>query len=238
MTFRVFECKKCGYQCRSNGGIDKNQRQEAITCVCDNKKLLIEVTTKIHKKNCSKGVLKIIKKELNSCPYCHDDKYHIWPDNHPCPKCGFKMTNEYFDQLKVIRKHNRGLFVAIVFYDKDTADWNVYLVNDSDYHYRSANILIGGYTSQDDEPPIQMGTGVSSLGELLPHSYLNIDCGQFGELDDHLWTHLELTTDTGTKYIKWFEIGGSGFFSSYDRKTEMVPILNKRGVVEELSDAS
>ena len=238
MTFRLFECKKCGYQCRSIGGVDKNQRQEAVTCVCDNKKLLIEVTTKIHKKNCSKGVLEIIKKELNSCPYCHDDKYHIWPDNHPCPKCGLKMTNEEFDQLKKTRIHNRGLFVAIVFNDEDDVDWKVYLVNDSAYHYTNVNLLIGGFTSQDDEPPIQMGTDTTSLGKLQPHSYLQIDSGDFDELDDHLWTHLELTTDNGKKYKKWFEIGGSGIFSSYNKKTETVPNLNKRGIVVELSDGS
>ena len=238
MTFRLFECEQCGYQCRAIGGVNKDQRQEAVTCVCDNKKLLIEVTTKIHKKNCSKGVLEIIKKELNSCPYCHDNKYHIWPDNHPCPKCESKMTNEAFDQLKVIRENNRGLFVVIVFNDEDDVDWKVYLVNDSDNHYKSINLLIGGYTSQDDEPPIQMGTDTTSLGEQLPHSYLQIDSGDFDELDYHLWTNLVFTTDTGKKYKKWFEIGGSGFFSSYDRKAEMVSILGLRGVVVEMSDGN
>jgi len=135
-----------------------------------------------------------------------------------------------------IRKHNKGLYIAIVFDEKESGFYDAYIINDSSNHYTSVEDIVGGNIPQDDDPPAPMGIAENSLGVLKPHSFLHVETNHIDMLDYRLWTHFLFTPEKGKPFKRWYEIGGTFYYSNYEGSSEMIPILNKVGVIEELRD--
>ncbi|MDD3607968.1 MAG: hypothetical protein PHQ20_04220 [Candidatus Moranbacteria bacterium] len=123
------------------------------------------------------------------------------------------------------------LFIGLSFIG-ESPDLDVCLINNSDKKYKSANLLIGGFCTIDDDDWMETSKVTDHFEGLAPYSWLIIHKTNIFILDFVHWFHLDLKRQDGKieKYI--FHIGkGSGIT---DDTKILIPGWEREGRIIEL----
>ncbi len=88
-----YSCQKCSYTAEVSGGRDVGMVATTRTMTCDKCKTVSDVCIGRFGKEGPSGD-PAYDKRLNRCPECHSRSIQPWPRQHPCPKCGTRMTKK------------------------------------------------------------------------------------------------------------------------------------------------
>lgn len=86
----TFKCPKCGLSFQSSPGRDFGFEAVIDPMICENCNQLVDVLVGRRGKIGPTGDREY-DKDLNVCPSCRETNLKIWPDHHPCLKCGTNM---------------------------------------------------------------------------------------------------------------------------------------------------
>lgn len=93
-TASQFICPGCSYTtgCVS-GGRDMGMEAVVRTMVCETCETVVDVLIGRYGQDGPTGDPDY-DKQLNLCPKCQGSQLHIWPSEHPCPKCNTQMIKD------------------------------------------------------------------------------------------------------------------------------------------------
>ncbi|MCX6782032.1 MAG: hypothetical protein NTW66_02870 [Candidatus Magasanikbacteria bacterium] len=129
-----------------------------------------------------------------------------------------------------VQVDNPPLFIGFIMEEK-AFSFDVYLINNSNWKYKSVTIFTGAFMTVDDDL-LETSKVVKVKGPLGAYSSIKIDRSDWNELDFVIWYHLDLVRadDTVEKY--WFCLPKGG--GDYDNKVIKLPIINRKGMSIEL----
>lgn len=105
-------------------------------------------------------------------------------------------------------------------------EYEVYLVNYSEYDIEKVEMLVGGYASQDDEGLLETSKTNRDLGQLVSKDFILLETLDFGMLDFMNWYNLDLYLEN--EYCIKISFAFNGWHLTKDKFEEM-PLLNKKG---------
>ena len=82
------------------------------------------------------------------------------------------LEKEIIELKELIKSTQQEIFIAFIM--RDSGDFNVYLVNNSDFHFYETKVLTGAYMSVDEDL-LETGKVVKKKGSLKPRSFIEID---------------------------------------------------------------
>ena len=140
------------------------------------------------------------------------------------------LEKEIIELKELIKSTQQEIFIAFIM--RDSGDFNVYLVNNSDFHFYETKVLTGAYMSVDEDL-LETGKVVKKKGYLKPRSFIEIDKSDWDELDFVIWYHVDLYDEKGLVVRQyWFQLPKYGW--GYDEKVVKLPVVGEMGMIIDL----
>lgn len=148
-----------------------------------------------------------------------------------------RFPSEIVNELEVAYSEARTQlitpFFAVFVVREADFEFDAFLINPSNTSYARVHTMTGGFAG-DDNGVLETSKPISEKGQLLSHSALKLETSDLGDLDFNVWYCLDLFVGETDKSIK-LSFSLPKYWFNYEKEATLIPLLNRTGMVIELS---